>query len=226
MKKLLFTLCIFIYSMPAFCLTDAQLYSACTTTGKNNIILCTGYFSGFTDGIAQSASLNRQYVRQCSYLTSNAAIVGNLVLSYSQHYKDLQKQPPVLTEAAGRNTPAYTAMLAYKDICKLPDVQTPRRKKHKHPESYYQHQDCKGQTEFKFDDNTRADCLTDDYVTEYDFAPKWAEAVGQVLHYSLKSGKKPRIVLIADKKQYDRFITIAKPFCAEYNIKLDVIYDY
>ena len=43
---------------------------------------------------------------------------------------------------------------------------------------------------------TRVDCLAKDYAIEFDFAKKWAEAVGQSLYYSKMTGKKPAIALI------------------------------
>ena len=43
---------------------------------------------------------------------------------------------------------------------------------------------------------TRVDCLAKDYAIEFDFAKKWAEAVGQSLYYSKLTGKQPAIVLI------------------------------
>ena len=36
------------------------------------------------------------------------------------------------------------------------------------------------------------------YAVEFDFAEKWAEAVGQALYYALKTGKKPAVVLIME----------------------------
>lgn len=64
------------------------------------------------------------------------------------------------------------------------------------------------------------------YATEYDYAYKWYESVGQSLHYAMKSGLKPRIVLIIDKKQYKHYYKIALQLCQKYNIKLDIIEDY
>ena len=100
------------------------------------------------------------------------------------------------------------------------------RTKHIHTERYYQELDCKGQLEVTFDDGTRADCLDGIYATEYDYACKWYESVGQSLHYAMKSGLKPRIVLIIDKKQYKKYFKIALPLCQKYDIKLDIIEDY
>ena len=72
-------------------------------------------------------------------------------------------------------------------------------------ESDYVKADCMGIIEFRLDDGTRVDCLDVDTAWEYDFAPKWAEAIGQSLHYSRMTGKKPGIVLIMDKGEH-RFI--------------------
>ena len=53
-----------------------------------------------------------------------------------------------------------------------------------------------GHREYVLSDKTRVDCLTKDYAIEFDFAKKWAEAVGQSLYYSKMTGKKPAIALI------------------------------
>lgn len=50
--------------------------------------------------------------------------------------------------------------------------------KHKRPEREYVAQHCTGIMEFVLPDRTRVDCLTDEYAIEFDFAPKWAEALG------------------------------------------------
>jgi hypothetical protein len=82
---------------------------------------------------------------------------------------------------------------------------------HQYLEKDYQNKWCKeqkGRTEVVMEDRTRCDCLTSTYSVEFDFANKWAEAVGQSLNYSFKTGKKAGIVLILedekDKKYLDR----------------------
>jgi len=87
--------------------------------------------------------------------------------------------------------------------------------KHLHPEKHYQSQWCadhRGQTEVTLPDRTRCDCLTDTHAMEFDFGPKWAEAIGQALYYGLQTGKRPGIVLImerkADYKYWIRFNTV------------------
>ncbi len=59
-------------------------------------------------------------------------------------------------------------------------------------------------------------------MVEVEFAKKWAEAIGQSLHYAEMTGKKPAIVLIADKDEsryLDRLMKVAN----KYQIKVWVI---
>lgn len=73
-----------------------------------------------------------------------------------------------------------------------------------HPESTYQDAWCKthgGETEVRMGDGTRADCVTENHALEFEFADNWSESVGQALHYSLESGKRGGIVLIAEDRQ-------------------------
>lgn len=55
---------------------------------------------------------------------------------------------------------------------------------------------CIGQVEYRLPDKARVDCLTADYAIEADWAPKWAEAVGQALYYASQTGRKPGILLL------------------------------
>lgn len=89
--------------------------------------------------------------------------------------------------------------------------------KHLYPEKHYQAEWCgkwNGQQEYKLRDNTRVDCLTVNYAVEFDFAPKWAESIGQALYYGKMTGRKPAIILIIEKpsdwKYYNRLKTICK----------------
>lgn len=72
---------------------------------------------------------------------------------------------------------------------------------HIHSEKTYQNQWCQqynGETEVTLEDGTRADCLTENFAIEFDFATKWAECLGQALHYSDLTGKRPACVLIIE----------------------------
>ena len=89
---------------------------------------------------------------------------------------------------------------------------------HKHNEASYQQAWCSmhgGVAEYENADKTRVDCLTAVHAVEFDFARKWAESVGQALHYGIMTGKKPMVVLILEnpKKQmcyYDRVVRLSK----------------
>ena len=98
--------------------------------------------------------------------------------------------------------------------------------KHEHNEASYQHAWCSaknGVEEYQNKDYTRVDCLTDTHAVEFDFANKWAESIGQALHYGIMTGKKPMVVLILDEPEkqmiyYNRVKRIGKKykFDAEY----------
>ena len=45
-------------------------------------------------------------------------------------------------------------------------------------------------------DGSRCGMLTSIHSSEVDFAKKWAEAIGQSLHYALHTGKRPGVALI------------------------------
>ncbi len=76
-------------------------------------------------------------------------------------------------------------------------------------EQYHQVRWCEahhGITEVALDDGTRVDCLTDTYAIEFDFARKWAEAVGQAAHYAAMTGHAPGVVLILEGPDDLRFV--------------------
>ncbi|MDZ7699904.1 MAG: hypothetical protein U5R49_24255 [Deltaproteobacteria bacterium] len=88
-----------------------------------------------------------------------------------------------------------------------------------HPEKWYQERWCRangGQVEVVLPDKTRCDCLTEKHAVEFDFGEKWAEAIGQALHYSIQTGKKAGVVMILEKpvdyKYWIRLITIIDRF--------------
>ncbi|MCR5266395.1 MAG: hypothetical protein K6E29_07360 [Cyanobacteria bacterium RUI128] len=58
--------------------------------------------------------------------------------------------------------------------------------------------------EYKNDDGTRVDCLTKTHAIEFDFAKKWAEAIGQALYYQHKTGRRAMVILILEypEKEY------------------------
>ena len=78
---------------------------------------------------------------------------------------------------------------------------------HQHSESSYQHAWCNannGIEEYENFDKTRVDCLTETHAVEFDFANKWAESVGQALHYQAMTGKKAKVVLILENPEKEK----------------------
>ncbi len=98
--------------------------------------------------------------------------------------------------------------------------------KHKMFEREYVSQYCNGAIEYVLPGRTRVDCLTDEYAIEFDFAPKWAEALGQSLHYAYLTHRNPAIYLILESKKDMRFVNILIPLCDVYGIKLVLIENY
>lgn len=84
------------------------------------------------------------------------------------------------------------------------------------PESAYRDAWCMGETEVRLPNGTRADCVTTRYVVEVERAPKWHEAIGQVLDYSQQTGKQPAILLIieqpSDWHHYRRLLPVARHY--------------
>lgn len=82
--------------------------------------------------------------------------------------------------------------------------------KHLHTEKEYQAAWCKahnGVMEYRLNDKTRVDCLTDTLAVEFDFAPKWHECIGQALYYGRKTRRTPACVLIMENGTNDmRFL--------------------
>jgi len=94
-----------------------------------------------------------------------------------------------------------------------------------HKESYYQQIWCDnagGETEHINPDKTRVDCLTTSHAIEFDFAKKWAEAIGQALYYSSQTGLPPGIVLIMEKESDDKFLLRLKTTINHWNLPIKV----
>lgn len=89
-------------------------------------------------------------------------------------------------------------------------------------ERYYQELWCRdhsGKVEVRLPDRTRVDCITYYHAIEFDFDEKWAEAIGQALHYAIMTDMRGGIVLIGDD---NRFITRARNIIDTYNLPLDL----
>ena len=88
-------------------------------------------------------------------------------------------------------------------------------------EADYVQAHCTGVVEHRLPDKTRVDCLTKDRAIEYDFARKWAEAIGQSLHYAQMTGKKAGIVLIK-RKGGEKYVERTRGIIAKFNLPIDL----
>ena len=64
----------------------------------------------------------------------------------------------------------------------------------------------KGKTEVYLSDKTRIDILTETEAIEVDFARKWAEGIGQALHYSTMTQRHAGLILIIEEESDARFV--------------------
>ena len=73
-------------------------------------------------------------------------------------------------------------------------------------EAFYAARWCaahEGRTEYVLPDGTRVDCLTSTYAVEVDWAPKWAEAIGQALYYATWFPERLPAVLLLVRSEKD-----------------------
>lgn len=99
--------------------------------------------------------------------------------------------------------------------------------KHQFKESAYQEAYCSlynGQLEFVNEDMTRVDCLTSENAIEFDFAEKWAESIGQALHYQYLTHKRAKVVLILENPERDiRYYKRVKDIAEIYDFDVEYI---
>lgn len=70
-------------------------------------------------------------------------------------------------------------------------------------------------------DKTRVDLLTPDYAIEVDWAWKWAEGIGQSLHYGLQTDRVPAVILLLrDREKESRYVQRCKAVGSKYGIKV------
>ena len=71
----------------------------------------------------------------------------------------------------------------------------------------------------------RVDCVTNTHAIEFDFAPKWAESIGQALYYGEVLKKKPGIVLIVENpEKSEKYINRVKTIAVKSGITLWIMY--
>jgi len=87
----------------------------------------------------------------------------------------------------------------------------------------YQENFCDGigVMEYRLEDGTRVDCLTETHAWEIDFQEKWAESVGQALHYARMTGKRAGVLLIGDNA--DRYAERIRLLSRRFGLEIDVL---
>ncbi len=92
-------------------------------------------------------------------------------------------------------------------------------------EAFYVQEWCDrfaGEVEVVLEDRTRVDCETYYHAIEFDFADKWAEAIGQALHYSIQTGKRAGIVLIVEQPEDMRYVERVHMIASRFSLPLDI----
>ncbi len=78
--------------------------------------------------------------------------------------------------------------------------------------------------EVVLDDGTRCDLMSPAFAIECEWSDKFAESIGQALHYSIKTGKQPGIVLIrrteTSEELHARYLERCRAVCERHGITL------
>lgn len=80
----------------------------------------------------------------------------------------------------------------------------------------------RGRMEVAMPNRTRCDCLTRTHAVEFDFAPKWLEAVGQSLNYAEQTRKRAGIVLICRRPRDGKRLGDLRKLIRFYGLPVDV----
>jgi len=81
-------------------------------------------------------------------------------------------------------------------------------------------QEFKGIAAYNLGDGLTVDCITSDYVLEFEFEKNWADAIGKALFYEIKTGRKAGIVLIVEKYENNDDLKKIKQVIREKNLEI------
>ena len=79
-----------------------------------------------------------------------------------------------------------------------------------------------GLAELRLVDGTRCDCLTKKYAYEVDYAPKWAESIGQAVHYARLTKAEAGIAIIVKDAKDFRYVQRLANTIIELGYKLEL----
>lgn len=81
-----------------------------------------------------------------------------------------------------------------------------------------------GTAEYLTIDNSRCDILTDRYAIEVEWVKKWHQAIGQSLHYSILTGRRPKIILLLRGHDHEnRYLDRCRMVCERAGIELETV---
>lgn len=81
----------------------------------------------------------------------------------------------------------------------------------------------KAKVEVTLDDGSRCDLLAKDCAWEVDWASKWAEGIGQSLHYGISTRRQPGLILLTDDPGRDwRLLVRAAEVCGRCSVEFRV----
>lgn len=79
-----------------------------------------------------------------------------------------------------------------------------------------------GLAEIRLVDGTRCDCLTKNYAYEVDYAPKWAESIGQAIHYARLTKSQAGVAIIVKDVKDFRYVQRLANTIIELEYKLEM----
>jgi len=79
-----------------------------------------------------------------------------------------------------------------------------------------------GLAEIRLVDGTRCDCLTKNYAYEVDYAHKWAESIGQAVHYARLTKSQAGVAIIVKNVKDFRYVQRLANTIIELEYKLEL----
>lgn len=95
----------------------------------------------------------------------------------------------------------------------------------KRNEAYYAERWCAeagGREEVTLPSGARADCITEEFAVEVDWSNKWAEGLGQAMHYASETGKRAAVVLLIHEKSKNAEIYRLESTIAAYGVDVQI----
>lgn len=72
------------------------------------------------------------------------------------------------------------------------------------------------------ENGARCDLVSPTHAFEVDWAPKWAEGIGQACYYGMRLKRRPSVILLYSGPNDERYVRRCKAVCDRRDIKLHV----